>query len=155
MPRLDGFDEVAAERGSGCAQAIGSLGVTTAPYVPIVVYCRTREHQQLSAKLDLRGTLAVGPMNNEQVTEFLSHDAEQFAEAWTRWHASRPFACDRSARNRSHGRLRDGEGSRPSVTVDLREGVLDSPDLYGLQSICKVTTHNAQNSPVCSYRVHM
>jgi hypothetical protein len=82
MPLLDGLDEVAAEHRAGCADAIRKFRHDHGT-VPIVVCCRTREHQQLSAKLGLRGTLTIRPLNREQVTEFLSHHAEQFTGAQT------------------------------------------------------------------------
>ena len=82
MPLLDGLDEVAAEHRAQCAEAIQQFRCQHGT-VPIVVTCRTLEHKKLNTELGLRGTLAVRPLNRQQVGEFLNRHAGQFAGAQT------------------------------------------------------------------------
>jgi hypothetical protein len=80
MPLLDGLDEVAAENRDQCVGAINEFRRQRGT-VPIVVCCRTLEQRQLRAQLGLRGTVAIRPLNAQQVNEFLSRHADEFAGA--------------------------------------------------------------------------
>jgi hypothetical protein len=75
---LDGLDEVPAERRGACVEAInvfqGEHG-----QVPLVVCGRTREYQELTAKLTLSGAVEILPMDRSQVHQWLRNAGRQLA----------------------------------------------------------------------------
>ncbi|HEU4325050.1 MAG TPA: CHAT domain-containing protein [Roseiflexaceae bacterium] len=60
---LDGLDELAAERRSGCVQAINAyLAEADLPSLPLVVGCRSQEYAEIDDALELAGAVELLPL---------------------------------------------------------------------------------------------
>ncbi|MFC4535334.1 NACHT domain-containing protein [Sphaerisporangium dianthi] len=67
---LDGLDEVAAEHRDECVREINGFRREHG-FTPLVVCCRTSDHQKLNATLELYGTLTILPLERAAVEDFL------------------------------------------------------------------------------------
>jgi eukaryotic-like serine/threonine-protein kinase len=86
---LDGLDEVPVERRAGCVTAINAFRGEHGG-VPLVVCARSRDYQELAARLVLKGAVAVQPLDRGQIQGWLAA-------------AGRPLAGLRTAlRDRDH-----------------------------------------------------
>jgi hypothetical protein len=68
---LDGLDEVPADRRAACVAAINDFRGKHGG-VPLVVCARTRDYQELAARLVLKGAVAVQPLDRRQVRGWLT-----------------------------------------------------------------------------------
>jgi hypothetical protein len=75
---LDGLDEVLPERREACVCAINDFrhehGLT-----PLVVCCRSEEHEALTDRLDLKGAVSLQPLTEEQVDDYLDRIGQELA----------------------------------------------------------------------------
>jgi hypothetical protein len=69
-PLLDGLDEVAGEQRANCVEAINTW-LKDLSLAPVAICCRLREYVDLPAPLDLRGAVAVEPLQRDDVEEYL------------------------------------------------------------------------------------
>jgi transcriptional regulator with XRE-family HTH domain len=82
LPLLDGLDEVGEEHRPACAAAIDDF-LDEHGQLPMVVCCRTAEHEALGVRLRLRGAVVVAPLTRAQVERYLDSAAGAAVEVRT------------------------------------------------------------------------
>jgi hypothetical protein len=88
LPLLDGLDEVAWEARSTCVNVINTYRKMSG-LTPLVVCCRNAEYESLVEKkkrLRLLGAIAIQPLTEQQLDDYLSQAGEQFVPLRTALH---------------------------------------------------------------------
>jgi hypothetical protein len=71
LPLLDGLDEVKAEHGAACVEAINAFRQSHG-FLPLVITSRTADYEASAEPLRLHGAIIVRPLTREQVTSYLT-----------------------------------------------------------------------------------
>jgi serine/threonine protein kinase/DNA polymerase III delta prime subunit len=75
LPLLDGLDEVAARERAACIEAINAYQQEHG-LLPLVVCCRSADYLAQSARVQLGSAVAVQPLREEQVDDYLARGGE-------------------------------------------------------------------------------
>jgi hypothetical protein len=77
MLLLDGLDEVKAEKGGACAEAINAF--LQGGSCPIAVCSRIEEYQSLKVRLNLNSAILLQPLSSEQIDGYLDTGGSKFS----------------------------------------------------------------------------